>query len=179
MKILVLFLSLIFFSGCVALPRGEYYTPIYPGGFAHSSTCDSNGNKVILRLPLNKSVKLTASLSNGLELNLGFLVSKNSTVELVEDSITIYLNESEAMYFEIPEWKGKILEGGEEELVLGQEIFQMSKQYWSKVGLGNSKPKKVALHLPEIKVDGNTIKLEPVVFELKSGEWQFLPPLNC
>ncbi len=83
------------------------------------------------------------------------------------------------MYFEIPEWKGKILEGGEEELVLGQEIFQMSKQYWSKVGLGNSKPKKVALHLPEIKVDGNTIKLEPVVFELKSGEWQFLPPLNC
>lgn len=125
-------------TGCLAIPRGTYYTPINLKGVPHSQSCDSNANKVALTIQANKNVSLELALvpnaKNNLELKIGFLINKGSSVELTQDSIFIesYIKNE----YILPEWEPLILLGGESGIWLGgKEIKFLSKQYWSVVEL--------------------------------------------
>ncbi len=179
-----IFLALLicFMAGCVAIPRGTYYTPIYSNGKPHSQSCDSNANKVALTIEANKNVRLELSLipnaKNNLELKMGLIINKGSRVELTQNSI--YIESFSKKEYILPEWKPLVLFGGETSIWLGgKEEKYFFKQYWSVVELTAPNTRKYIIYLPQMLIDGQSVILEPIVFELRSGELQIFPALNC
>jgi hypothetical protein len=175
-------LTIVFMAGCVAIPRGTYYTPIYSNGKPHSQSCDSNANKVALTIQANKNVSLELSLipntRNNLELKIGLVINKDSRVELTQDSI--YIESFSKNEYILPEWKPLILLGGESSIWFGGKEDKFSfKQYWSVVELTTPFAKKYIIDLPKMLIDGQSVILEPIVFEHRSGELQIFPALNC
>jgi len=182
MKIFLLLL-VVSLVGCVAIPRGTYYMPTNPIGESRSQTCDFNGNKVNLTILLNQNVRLEAHLipiqNDSLELKFGFLVPKNSRINLSSNTVYISTEKYNSEQYEIIQWGSLILDGGEESLFIGKDEFKHAKQYWNEVIIKNTGQKKVTLNMPHFSISGVDINLEPIIFELKSGELHWFPALNC
>lgn len=183
MKIILAITFSVILSGCVAIPRGEYYFPSHPVGVARSGSCDHNGNKVNLSITLEEKITLEASLNpaahDDVILKLGFLIPTGTSVKLSASSISLAIEDSSFFEHEITEWKSLFLVGGQESMMLGTTEIKFAKQYWSDTTINNAYKKRVVVKIPNILIGEKATTIEPIVFEFKSGEWQILPLLNC
>ena len=180
---LFLTLSILVLCSCVAIPRGSYYYPTHPLGEAKSGTCDKNSNKITLEIPLEKGIRIGSSLRSNIDgtstLSVHILLPEKTRIVLTSNNIIFQSKNAAPETYAIKEWKDKTLIGEKIIHIYRGTEFVYDKSFGTELLMSKLNSNDYNLTLPEMIIDGSKVKLDPIVFRLRTGEVQWLPKLNC
>ncbi|WP_158681642.1 hypothetical protein [Microbulbifer pacificus] len=179
----VILIFTVILSGCIAVPRGDYYRPVHPEGKTSSRTCDPGGNQEILSLEIRPGVTFQSSINTSetseKDIWVSFRIEDGHELELASNILEVSIDGTAFSTSKIDSWSPINLKGGTEVYFINGKKFDDAKSFSGKVNIGILDPEKISLRTPAIYIDRETIRVLDVEFELRSGELQWVPRLNC
>jgi len=183
MKLGYTLLTLLFLAGCIAKPRGEYYLAEHELGVSRSGTCDLNGNKTLLKIPLKEGTFFQAQLAphsnSGLELSVYLSIQPGKSVRLGSHHLTITANDGLPFTITVDEWSSLKLTGSSIVQKSNNVEYESTKLVGNKHIISKSAFEYLLVQFPSIQISGTDIDLPPAKFSQKSGDIQWFPALNC
>ena len=178
MKIIIL-AAIFLIQGCIAIPRGTYLQPQYPGGELVTGTCDYGGNKIGVDIPLTDHINLRV-ISRPLNdqtyvVRFGFSIPKSKHLKVESNFIEYSINFGEKSRIYVPQWDEQYLQGKDIELY--PEIFV--PDYFGGEFSDGEGVTTLEIIFPAVSESGNVIPIGVVRFVSKSGGIHWVPALNC